>query len=234
VEDEARIREAFARAGFPRVRVVERGVGRCVVAERDGCTIAAFRGTRPDRVEDFLADADVRLVAWEGAGRVHRGFRDALPDVRGGATTWYAGHSLGGALATLAHARSPGAGLVTFGAPRAGDRAFAAAFPPRAWRVVNNNDLVPRLPTPPYAHVGRLRYFDREGRLLASPRASTRLEDRLRGHVDRIADAFARWRRGEPAGVPFDPLVDHSPLRYAVLCWNACEPPGTARERGVL
>jgi triacylglycerol lipase len=224
VEEEARVREVLARAGFARARLFERGIARAIVAPAEGFAVVAFRGTRPGVLADLLADADLRLVRWEGAGRVHAGFAAALRRFESfpAGRVWFTGHSLGGALATLAHARAPGAGLVTFGAPRVGDREFAAAFPGRAWRVVNNNDFVPRLPPPPYRHVGRLRYFDRRGRLLAAPPPAVRLADRLRGHADRVLDAFARLSRGETAGIAFDPLVDHSPLLYATLCWNAC------------
>lgn len=224
------MREVLARAGLARVRIVEHGIARAIAASGAGFSVVAFRGTRPGVLADLLADADVRLVRWAGAGRVHAGFAAALRPFASlrAERVWYAGHSLGGALATLAHALRPGAGLVTFGAPRAGDREFAAAFPGRAWRVVNNSDLVPRLPPPPYRHVGRLRHFDRRGDLLAAPPAAARLADRLRGHADRVADAFARLARGEPAGIPFDTLVDHSPLLYATHCWNACAASGVS------
>lgn len=66
------------------------------------------------------------------------------------------GHSLGGALATLAAVRlaaAAGAGAgphrpvrcLTFGSPRVGDSAFAA-LGVKGWRVFNEGDPVPMLP----------------------------------------------------------------------------------------
>lgn len=53
-----------------------------------------------------------------------------------------------------------------FGAPRTGNRAWAAEYDaafPDTWRVVNCGDLVTRLPRPwmSYWHVGRFAYIDR-------------------------------------------------------------------------
>lgn len=76
------------------------------------------------------------------------------------------GHSLGGAVATLA-AEELNAGLcVTFGSPRVGCDFFAKGFDRRRrhthLRVVNGNDLVTRCPFPlPYRHCGELVYLDR-------------------------------------------------------------------------
>lgn len=102
-------------------------------------------------------------------GRVHGGFYQAVehlwPQLERatahptGTALWFTGHSLGGAMAMLAAARTPGpvAGLYTFGQPRVGDSSFAEALNAklggRAFRYRNANDPVPRTPPPP-------RYFD--------------------------------------------------------------------------
>lgn len=75
---------------------------------------------------------------------------------------WITGHSLGGALATMAAARLIGEGVLrpeqvvggvyTFGQPRVGDKVFAEAYEQanalgaRHFRVVHDNDVVTRLP----------------------------------------------------------------------------------------
>ena len=146
----------------------------CYVAYCDDFVIAAFRGTqvfRPgeDRtlqafqaaLRDFVTDAKFCLEEVEGGGRVHSGFKSALDQVWGPVaerlkqlakerpkrTFWFTGHSLGGALATLAAARYPGLrGLYTFGSPLVGDAKFARTFRAPAFRFVNNNDLVTRIP----------------------------------------------------------------------------------------
>ena len=65
-----------------------------------------------------------------------------------------AGHSLGGALATLAaydiqkaHGPLPGLHVYTYGAPRTGNHAFARDYEacvPHTWHVINDRDAVPR------------------------------------------------------------------------------------------
>ncbi|GFR44840.1 hypothetical protein Agub_g6182, partial [Astrephomene gubernaculifera] len=112
----------------------------------------------------------------------------AHPD--GGAPVWrvlVTGHSLGGALATLAayelaERRTPARSrqsisLYTFGAPRVGNRAFAAEFDglvPDAWRVTNSNDIIPSVPRlMGYCHVGRAVRLGADGRLRVGRRNSS-------------------------------------------------------------
>lgn len=118
---------------------------------------------------------------------VHGGFLDAYDSVssqlinlleimfNGDAGAWslyVTGHSLGGALSTLAaydyskrgswgsdgKGGKPSVCLINFGSPRVGNKAFAKSFDrlvPNAWRVVNTNDavtLVPRMLG--YCHIG--------------------------------------------------------------------------------
>jgi hypothetical protein len=72
------------------------------------------------------------------------------------------GHSLGSALATLYVAENANAGLVTtplictFASPRVGDPTFATQFDRlgiTSWRIVNEPDLVPKLPFLGFQHV---------------------------------------------------------------------------------
>lgn len=78
------------------------------------------------------------------------------------------GHSLGGALATLAafdaaatefaSGQVEGLTLYTYGSPRVGNGAFASSFDaavPDAWRVTNANDVIARIPRAiGYRHIG--------------------------------------------------------------------------------
>lgn len=155
-----------------------------LVLARPGTVYVSFTGT--EDVTDAKTDADVRLAdlpADLGDGspcKVHGGFlraylsvrqgvRAAVADAleRGGATgVVTCGHSLGGALATLAAldlATAPARGgtaaptaapaaaaqvrCYSFGSPQVGDPAFVLQFRravPRSVRVVNPYDLVPR------------------------------------------------------------------------------------------
>lgn len=165
------------------------------VASNARLIVVAFRGTEL-RPEDWKTDLRALLVpfmagqtAFQG-GLVHRGFLKAFTSIwddvqaainrqqSGGQTLWLTGHSLGGALATLAAAqlrlgapRREVAGLYTYGCPRVGNLEFRAAFDTdfsaRAFRYVNETDIVPRLAPENlgYTHVGKLLWFNFTGQI---------------------------------------------------------------------
>ena len=93
-------------------------------------------------------------------------------------TLWITGHSLGGALAVLTAAAfsllpdrviRPVSGIYTFGQPRIGLYNFcdnyARLLTPRTFRLVNNQDLVPRVPFRgwDYSDVGEMVHFTHSG-----------------------------------------------------------------------
>ena len=128
-----------------------------------GSVFVTFRGTQS--VEDWLANLSFPQVAhpW---GHVEQGFKDlydqcstatkaAVQQAPAGSSVFVTGHSLGGALATLATADladsglSPGVGMYNFASPRVGDRSFADRFNGRVtsrWRIVNTEDIVTTVP----------------------------------------------------------------------------------------
>ncbi len=156
------------------------GVPQAAVFERtnpDGAVLV-FRGTLGLR--DMFTDLQLVLRPWAGPGHVHQGFKEAH------AALWPAlkqqlralqcpifltGHSLGGALATMTAAlcrtELPShdiAALYTFGSPRVGDRVFSAALQSVPhFRVVNDLDVIPRLP--PMIPNPVLPYFEHSGQL---------------------------------------------------------------------
>ncbi|SFJ51550.1 triacylglycerol lipase [Paenibacillus sp. UNC496MF] len=137
------------------------------VLESDRGVIVAFRGTISPT--DWITDMIAQQVAFKPAGKgclAHRGFNDVymsardalfrlLSDTTPGKPVFVTGHSLGGALGTLAALdialnRKP-ANLVvyTFGSPRVGDPAFARSYNaavPVSFRIENEFDVVPHLP----------------------------------------------------------------------------------------
>jgi triacylglycerol lipase len=167
------------------LEVLTRGDTQAFVAANADCVIVAFRGTEPVLAE-WLGDLQFHLTGGP-LGKVHEGFAaglnavwldllQALRDLQSVQTRprslWFTGHSLGGALATLAVAKmieraEPVDALYTYGSPRCGDGTFASAFNAnfdRAYRLVNRNDLVTRVPPRPlYHHVGIVKYIDGSG-----------------------------------------------------------------------
>ncbi len=117
-----------------------------------------------------LANWIINLAATQVAeygGRVHRGFAVAIAKIwddvfrrvtarrtRPEQNLWLTGHSLGGALATLAACRFAKAQhavtmVYTFGSPRVGDRTFADHYVLPHFRFEYRNDLVAFLCPPP-------------------------------------------------------------------------------------
>jgi len=150
------------------------------VAANEAHLVLAFRGT--DEPLDWTTNLSARMVSWD-QGLVHKGFADALESVwsqvedyvgqlHRSQQVWVCGHSLGGALATLAsqrlkRQRKPVA-TYTFGQPRVGDAVFKKRFRGVLKRFVNHLDIAPHLPPRDlsgYQHVGELRYLDAEGQL---------------------------------------------------------------------
>ncbi len=140
------------------------------IEDGDGAFAAlVFRGTA-GRLSSWLPNLDMVACQWSTGGNVHRGFRNILMDLLGPIASaledvtkplYYAGHSLGGALATLAASlRSPTA-VYTFGAPRVGDAAFAQALAGiSVFNIFNPKDIVTELPPAsrrtPFVHAGTI------------------------------------------------------------------------------
>lgn len=93
-------------------------------------------------------------------------------------TVWFTGHSLGGALASLAGAVfsmlpggiiRPVSGIYTFGQPRVGLHNFCGSYDrllqQKTFRFINKEDLVPRVPFRgwDYADLGQMIHFDSHG-----------------------------------------------------------------------
>ena len=126
--------------------------------------VLAFRGTELlERAptagfgNDLLADFHVTLVECAGV-EVHRGFlreldklwaEGVLPELQAlsrDVPLWVTGHSMGGAMATLAALRVACAGVVTFGEPRVGRQLDRALRSQCHIRYINGSDPVTRLP----------------------------------------------------------------------------------------
>jgi pimeloyl-ACP methyl ester carboxylesterase len=154
-----------------------------VVSDKSNLVIA-LRGT--DQVIDWVTNLRTNQVETP-CGHAHQGFVESLDSVwdqivshvegllDAGQTVWLTGHSLGGALATLAASRLLALGMepyltCTYGAPRVFHPRGAHRYLPRLYRFVNQGDLVPSMPpllTLPwyrYQHTGNLQVTLMPGR----------------------------------------------------------------------
>ena len=203
--------EFFARAGLLEQRFFDRGSTQAALVVGPGIAVLVFRGTSDLR--DWLTNLRVAPVPWSRGGRVHEGFARGLQhvfdEVEAELTglslpTFVTGHSLGGALATLAASRHAFAAAYTFGAPRVGDGDFWSTLRCPLHRVVNGRDLVPTLPPRRlgYVHGGSLQHIGVDG-----DGEDGVDEDDL---ADTVGSSKARrW---------FDPhptLADHAPANYS-------------------
>ncbi|BBO68456.1 hypothetical protein DSCA_23860 [Desulfosarcina alkanivorans] len=122
---------------------------------KDAFAALVFRGTR-GRLSNWLVNLDMVMSPWPHGGRVHRGFKHGLMELWESISAalesvdkplFYTGHSLGGAMATLAASLKSPHAVYTFGAPRIGDVAFAATLSDvKIYNVCNPRDIVTELP----------------------------------------------------------------------------------------
>ncbi|CAD5223964.1 unnamed protein product [Bursaphelenchus okinawaensis] len=143
--------------------------GYIAVLHNDHAVVVSFRGTVNDKqFFDEIVSAVMTKESFYGYGRVNKYFHDAyftlwlsgmkqllyeVVDYYPQYTLWVTGHSLGGALATLASADLVGTGRFNaynslhynFGSPRVGDEHFAKIFEkllPDYYRVVHAQDTI--------------------------------------------------------------------------------------------
>jgi hypothetical protein len=241
--DEATVKSRLANAGFTARCLSHEGV-QCYVATTTGAALVAFRGTEPDQWPDVLDDIKAVLVPWDRPQTfVHQGFKDSLNRIwsrlqplladAADRPIWFAGHSLGAALATLAADRWPSsAGVVTIGSPRVGDRAFVAQFDrrfgPRSARYVNNTDIVTHLPPPlplplpfppSYDHVEAFRQIASDGTIASVTPRLHHFAEELFGTGGPVADLMTNLRDRPGLRAPRF-VLDHMPKSYAVDIWN--------------
>ena len=197
-------------SGFKEVAPFDRNSSQAILVRHEHYVTAAFRGT--DEQTDWWDNINA-LPEPGPFGAVHRGFQSAMMDVwpamrarlrefrkdHGPSPLWLTGHSLGGAMATLAaaqliHADEPFNGVYTFGQPRCGDREFARIFNEeikgRLFRFQNNNDIVTRVPARlmNYSHVGKFVYITSDGKLDSDIGWWHGFLDTVRGAADDIGD----------------------------------------------
>ena len=234
----------FNAAGLEAEFVKEGGTDCYVVWQSDWLAVV-FRGTEGDQWSDILTDAKFAQIPWLG-GHVHAGFAHAVREIEpkltvvinrllAGRTLWFCGHSLGAALATLAadlyHATR---GVCTFGSPRIGDQAFAAAFTERlvgrSVRYVNNHDVVTHVPPPVvvpwhFRHVAQRRFIDPVGEVSSGgPNVPHFFED-LIGHPQTLLEMIEGLQHGVLTRPPRF-FLDHMPKAYAIWAWNDYEAHG--------
>ncbi len=217
--------------GFPEIRFYDRdGAQAYIFANKDDAVVTC-RGTEPHDWNDVRADLDLATVVAETVGWVHRGFKREVDDlwprleqalVNNTRTLWFAGHSMGGAMAAicagrcrLSYIRPNPRALFTYGSPRIGSGRYVNYVQMEAYRWVNNNDIVPRVPPGwlGFRHKGQEIYLNAYGQIRRLCYWQ-RTKDRWRGFLRGLGE-----RR-------FDHFFDHSIGEYVKHIWDAVQEEG--------
>jgi triacylglycerol lipase len=178
--------------------------------EHKNHAFVAFKGTAS--LYDALTDLNAGIRASHSGGYVHQGFYYAFESIfmelqkfisslQGITTVHCVGHSLGGAIATLAAdwIKSTGSAaqvnLYTFGSPRVGLEMFARKCTSRLvtdniYRVYHKTDPVPTVPTWPFVHVPA----SNADYLLFSPVSAVPWEYHLMKHYINSVKNAAGWK----------------------------------------
>ncbi len=133
-----------------------------------GNQILSFPGS--EQIKDWIEDGEFVKVKREGLGWIHNGFADTwdglknelIPKLDRTKPLYITGHSLGGAVATVASLALYNRGfkidgLFTFGSPRVGNSEWKSNFEKSGIiynRVMNGDDIVTTIPKLFYYHVG--------------------------------------------------------------------------------
>ncbi|MFC1510205.1 Mbeg1-like protein [Candidatus Omnitrophota bacterium] len=207
-----------------------------------GGLILVFKGTK--EAPDWLVNIDSKKIVGPWGSYVHRGFYKALMENWSKTSSilrkfqssfqeplWIAGHSLGGALATLAAAqfnceKRRVKAMYSFGSPRLGNKLFCDEFNLRipSVRFVHNEDIVPRVPKFSYEHVGDKCYFDRNKNMILNPSRQETLIDWMEEINFRSLKINRNNLRRHPGGI-----ADHSMDCYISCLENNMSSKGTSQ-----
>ncbi|MCB0176868.1 MAG: lipase family protein [Anaerolineae bacterium] len=142
--------------------------------------VAAFRGSEETGIADWITDLKFIPAVYpygdpkDKSMTVHSGFMNAYKSVRDAVQNAvkstphkqvaFVGHSLGGAIATLAALDTaynvPGKSIscYTYGSPKVGNDSFVKNYNrlvPNTYRCINGHDMVPSAPPGVFGHVGQ-------------------------------------------------------------------------------
>lgn len=206
--EEAILKELKAEdPGFLSVTGADKNSAQAALIEHEDYLCMVFRGTNElgDWLDNINAFRESVLF-----GEFHRGFWNSVEDVwdvihpkylqlreQKKRPLFFTGHSLGGAMATVAasrflHQDLPFTSVYTFGQPRAlsreTSRVYNSITPNRHHRFQNNEDIVTRVPARlmGYSHVGTCLYIDSDKQIHDDPGFWFKFLDVFDGALDAL------------------------------------------------
>ncbi|OJF76579.1 MAG: hypothetical protein BKP49_06275 [Treponema sp. CETP13] len=226
--------------------------------------VVSFRGTEVKHINgiaDLMSDVSFKMVDFYNKGLVHKGFKLAFEETMSEKVgLWkyvykimeqenidelhFTGHSLGGAIATLASAyfeNKPHI-LTTFGSPRVGNYLFGTHVTKKRFQFINIGDPVPFLPPNIlgvqkenlFTHCGDLLLFDQNRNLSRISAEKTSnilnlLKNNAKHTVTNVAKTALTSLLKKPENksiknfthfVRKSNLDAHSPVIYTINIWN--------------
>ena len=162
VEERKKLERELKTLGMDIIKTFDRNGTQATLISYGISVVLAFRGTESTSLKDIKADVDARTTQDETGGKIHTGFKEAFEeiywdireelnkDTLKDKPLFITGHSLGGALATIAAKKLSHKGGIaacyTFGSPRVGDEEWIADIKTPVYRLVNATDCVTMLP----------------------------------------------------------------------------------------
>jgi len=208
----------FRQAGFRSINLVDYEGAQVYLLATNDMAVIVFRGTEPKQKSDIWADLKTWKKKSETKGSVHAGFKGETDKVWESVNKfvrdnkekdlYISGHSLGGAMATVASSRLqqhvPLKMTYTYGSPRVGNSSWSAYQSWSHQRVQNNNDAV--VQTPPmllgFRHHYPPVYINHYGNI------------RCLGRWQKLKDMFrGRWQALKKFQF-FDGIYDHNMDKY--------------------
>ena len=222
-------------SAFLSVYGVSKNSAQAALVEHENYLALVFRGT--DELSDWIDNIN-SFPEQALFGSFHRGFLHSVMDIwdelfarytelnkRKPRGLFLTGHSLGGAMATVATSiliqqDEAFTSTYTFGQPRAATRAASRIYNVEAgaktFRFQNNNDIVTRAPARimGYSHVGTYLYITQKQQILQDPGRWLEFLDNVTGAMESLNE------------IGIDGVVDHGMQHYlaAVRAWRFARP----------
>jgi len=249
-----RVEKAVKDFGLKNTAFFSKNGVQAFVSSNKDLVIISFRGTEvaqqeeisyQEMLKDWLTDLKFSFSNNEyGAGKVHSGFYRSLNEIWNdlkqhlesigieNKKVFLTGHSLGGALATLAADRLDREGanidsIYTFGSPRVADIKFRRSLKVKHYRVVNNQDVVTKIPMNMYKFYEDEYYYEED--MPAVSKWAKHLGFRTFVHSGKLIFISSNGSiqhkmpksSDEDSGETMKYILDHTPILYSIGIWNS-------------
>ncbi|MFK5950508.1 MAG: lipase family protein [Methylococcales bacterium] len=161
-EEKKKLEENVKFLNLKLIKTFDNNGTQAILLENDTYIFLGFRGTEATSMKDIKSDVKATIKTCKTGGKIHSGFDEAFSQVAveiqqflnqdefKDKPLFITGHSLGGALATVAAKKLTHKGGIascyTFGSPRVGNVDWATGIKTPIYRIVNAVDPVTMLP----------------------------------------------------------------------------------------